>query len=864
MNGRVRVLLAVIMILGLAFGPAGSIRPAAAETTVITLTIGNPNITVNGTPHAIDASGATPVIIAGRTLLPIRAVVEAIGGTIEWDATTRTVTIVAGAVTMGLTIGNRMATVNGARLPIDPQNVTVVPLIVGGRTMLPVRFVGEQLGGTVEWDAATRTATLTFVAPAALTAPSLLEPIDGALFTSTTIAFRWTPVEGATSYSVSISTGGTEVYRGTSTSNSFIPSSSVLTAGEYSWTVTAVQGATTGPVSLPRQFAVQLPMSAADIVKKATPAVSEVLVQYADGGHGVASAFAIETGGVFVTTYEIIKGAISGSLILADGSEHTSLRVLGYNTTADIAILTTPTDKPFPVLTLTAGSSAQLNQDAVMVGPIISGIPQFTVAGVVNAVTSTGFTVRGDANSAVEGSPVLDQFGDVIGMVTTDIRPDTGTFPAISAATIRAVSRAGDWTLGEVTEREGTGLQSLGVPVLGEPVAEAAVATLTPRFRWNTVAGATRYQFWIAEGRNASGEGLLSLVVDSTDADLYPGNLKPGTTYTWAVRAGNEKGWGPWSPDRMFTTSSAIVQPPSPVTMEPLNNVVVKAASPILFWKAVSAADKYYVWIGLSDGTTVYETSSPLPSVTIPRDALTSGVTYTWAVRDENSSQVSSLWSPDSTFTLAVPTGLGVPSLVAPTPGAVLSTLNPTFSWQAVPGATRYDLWIDKGTSDTKVYEVSVTATSWAVPVGTLAAGQTYWWSVIAGNADAWSKTGDTWNWSIDRTFALTANAVATIVAPTLLEPADGSTLATPSATLRWTTVVAASWYRVWVGKGTSSSTSTAVYWKDINNPGTGPAQQLALPAGTLERGATYWWRVIAGSGTDTATSDFITFVVAP
>ena len=124
MNGRVRVLLAVIMTLGLAFGPAGGIRPAAAETTVITLTIGNPMITVNGTPRAIDANGTTPVIVAGRTLLPIRAVVEAIGGTIEWNATTRTVTIAAGSVTMGLTIGNRMATVNGTTLPIDPQNAT--------------------------------------------------------------------------------------------------------------------------------------------------------------------------------------------------------------------------------------------------------------------------------------------------------------------------------------------------------------------------------------------------------------------------------------------------------------------------------------------------------------------------------------------------------------------------------------------------------------------------------------------------------------------------------------------------------------------------------------------------------------------
>jgi hypothetical protein len=864
MNRRIRVLLALIMTLGLAFGPAGSMRPAAAETTVITLTIGNPMITVNGTPRAIDASGTTPVIIAGRTLLPIRAVVEAIGGTIEWDAASQTVTIAARAVTMGLTIGNRMATVGGVRLPIDSTNATVVPLIVSGRTMLPVRFVGEQLGGTVEWNAATRTATLTFVAPGLLTAPSLLEPTDGALFTSTTVAFRWTPVEGATLYSLSVSSEGKEIYRGTSTTNTLIPSTAVLTAGQYAWTVTAMRGATIGPASLARRFTVQLPMSAADILKKATPSVAEIIVQYADGGHGVAGAFLVDTAGIFVTAYEVIKGAVSGSLILADGSEHTSLRVLGYDTTADIAILTTPTDQPFPALTLTAGSSAQLNQDALMVGPIISGIPQFTVAGVVNAVTSTGFTVRGDANSAVDGSPVLDQFGDVIGMVTTDIKPNTGTFPAISAATIRAVSHTGNWTLRQVTEREGTGLQALGVPVLGEPVAEAAVATFTPRFRWNTVAGATRYQFWIGEGRNASGDGLFSLFVNDTTVDISAGNLKSGTTYTWAVRAGNEQGWGPWSADRMFTTSSTIVQPSSPVILEPLDKAVVNAASPMLFWTSVPAADKYYVWIGLTDDDTVYETSSLLPSVTIPAGTLTSGETYTWAVRVENSSQVSGLWSPDSTFTVAVPTGIGVPSLTAPAPEAVLSTLNPTFSWQAVPGATRYDLWIDKGMSDTKVYEVSVTRTSWTVPVGTLAAGQTYWWSVIAGNADAWSKTGDIWNWSISRKFILTTNAVATIVAPILLEPADGTTLATPSATLRWTTVVAASWYRIWIGKGTSSSASTAAYWKDINDPGTGPAQQITLPAGTLERGATYWWHIIAGTGTDTATSEFSTFVVAP
>jgi hypothetical protein len=93
MHRNIRVLVAVIVTLGFVLGPVATARPAGATTTVITLTIGNPNITVNGALQPIDASGTTPVIVAGRTLLPIRAVVEALGGTIGWSATTRTVTI---------------------------------------------------------------------------------------------------------------------------------------------------------------------------------------------------------------------------------------------------------------------------------------------------------------------------------------------------------------------------------------------------------------------------------------------------------------------------------------------------------------------------------------------------------------------------------------------------------------------------------------------------------------------------------------------------------------------------------------------------------------------------------------------------
>ena len=62
--------------------------------TVITIQIGNPEMTVNGITQEIDPGmGTVPVISNERTLLPVRAIVEALGGTVEWDENTRTASL---------------------------------------------------------------------------------------------------------------------------------------------------------------------------------------------------------------------------------------------------------------------------------------------------------------------------------------------------------------------------------------------------------------------------------------------------------------------------------------------------------------------------------------------------------------------------------------------------------------------------------------------------------------------------------------------------------------------------------------------------------------------------------------------------
>ncbi|MGC8789597.1 MAG: stalk domain-containing protein, partial [Caldisericum sp.] len=127
--------------------------------TIITLQIGNTSFTVNGEQRYLDSP---PVIKNGRTLLPIRAIIEALGGTVKWIADTKTVVIELGNNSIMLQIGNANALVNGNNKLIDPQNLKVVPEIINGRTMLPLRFVAESLGADVQWDGTTRTITITY------------------------------------------------------------------------------------------------------------------------------------------------------------------------------------------------------------------------------------------------------------------------------------------------------------------------------------------------------------------------------------------------------------------------------------------------------------------------------------------------------------------------------------------------------------------------------------------------------------------------------------------------------------------------------------------------------------------------------
>ncbi len=122
----------------------------------IRLSIGSTDIRVTKDgPAVVVNAGRGPIILSGRTYVPLRALGEVLGASVDWQSLEKKVTYKLESTTVELWIGKSEAKVNGAIVALSNP-----PIIVGGSTYVPLRFVSEQLGAGIEWDAASKTATV--------------------------------------------------------------------------------------------------------------------------------------------------------------------------------------------------------------------------------------------------------------------------------------------------------------------------------------------------------------------------------------------------------------------------------------------------------------------------------------------------------------------------------------------------------------------------------------------------------------------------------------------------------------------------------------------------------------------------------
>lgn len=111
------------------------------------------NVNLNGNP--VEFSNQSPVVVDGRTLIPLRGVFEKIGYSINWDADTKTASLIYGEDKITITAGSSEFFVNDI-----PQISDVPAQIINASMMLPLRAIGEAAGGLVLWDSDTKTADI--------------------------------------------------------------------------------------------------------------------------------------------------------------------------------------------------------------------------------------------------------------------------------------------------------------------------------------------------------------------------------------------------------------------------------------------------------------------------------------------------------------------------------------------------------------------------------------------------------------------------------------------------------------------------------------------------------------------------------
>lgn len=151
-------LLCPLLAAGLLFTPvagAGHASAAAASSAVeLASTAVKSAITVyvDGEKLALSSS---PYVKDGITLVPMREIFNSLSATVTWEEKTQTIIGRKDSITITLAIGKKEAVINGKSVKLD-----TAPVVRGGVTFVPARFIAESLGATVKWDSKTQSVRI--------------------------------------------------------------------------------------------------------------------------------------------------------------------------------------------------------------------------------------------------------------------------------------------------------------------------------------------------------------------------------------------------------------------------------------------------------------------------------------------------------------------------------------------------------------------------------------------------------------------------------------------------------------------------------------------------------------------------------
>jgi hypothetical protein len=826
-------ILLVFVILFTNFSPL--LASADSKNIVINLWIGSSVMSVNGLRQPIDSQGTKPIIVEGRTLVPIRAIIEAFGGSISWDATAKKVTIRLNNNTLELWIGQSIASLNGLAMSIDPSNPKVVPMIINGRTMLPLRFVAESLGIDVQYDDKAKMITLTYVSLTVPGTPTLVSPVNGSSINSDNISFSWMPASGADYYKINILNGSTIVYSNDKISSStYSVSKAAIGEGVFSWRVCACNAAGCSDWSSAYTFTM-LP-STLTPPALISPSNNSVL----------------NSGNITFTWSPVYGADLYRIQIMKDGA---IIQAIDTITTNSYTIVGVDLQSGLYSWQVGAHNSAgwstwstpfyftlQKQLSVTDIAKFVDRVVYIEVNGYDNGqpfkASGSGFIISSDGkiatnyhviDKAASGTVTLNDGTKYnIDYVLGYIKPKDFGDKDLAIIKINA-NNLPICTLGDSDKVQvGEGVVAIGSP-LGLPnvVSNGIVSKI-----WD--GGIIQITAPISPGN--SGGPLFNMYGEVIGINTFFVNQGQNLNFALPIN------WLKALNASLSMTLQQVYQkeygsvpslPAAPKLISPVDGSVLTTTTPNLVWSSSTGASDYAVIVCenvISKDTLVWSLTTTSTSVIVPSGYLIPGKKYVWTVLSHNSygycdsSQVM-IWS----FTVAQPQ-LTPPVLLSPKDEkSIIPSLDNysiTFEWFPVNGAVSYVVWIGKGLSgyeSTNVYKKQTVNTSLTISTSTLDSGEIYTWAIGAVDSSGHIV------WSEDRHFS-----IAKEKAVMLLSPYDGEHVVIPM--LEWYSYPGADSYFVGVIDiaGNIVYSNKTIITLDV------------VTAGILKWDSKYYWAVYA------------------
>ena len=404
----------------------------------------------------------------------------------------------------------------------------------------------------------------------------------------------------------------------------------------------------------------------------------------------------------------------------------------------------------------------------------------------------------------------------------------------------RAMDKAGNWGAWSTVRSITTQATLPGVPVVTAPALGLVTNNTTPTFTWNTVTGAVSYDIQI--------DNLVTFVspelIDSSATNSFTPSspITPDAFYYYRVRAVNATGGaGLWSGARSFILDTTA--PAAPNLSTPVDGAT-PVGTPVFIWGVAAGATNYQFQYSTDNTFSSVDYSTPGDTVPGTPLAVTShkptvnmvvGTTYYWRARARDKAGNWGAWSTVRSIitqaTLPV-----APVVTSPALGLVTNNTTPTFTWNAVAGATSYDVQIDNLSTFASPEVTGNTGSTSFTPSSPITPDSLYYWRVRTVNA-----TGGGSAWTAARTLTIDTTAPA---APALSTPIDSVTpVGTPI--FIWAAAVGANAYQF---QYSSDSSFTTVDYSTPGEsvPGTPITTISHKPTINMTAGTLYYWRVRA------------------